>query len=52
MIYVFIKNNEKIFRLKRCAVLQVGQELLSMEKPISDRKQRVVLVKENNFHLF
>jgi hypothetical protein len=35
MIYVFIKNNERYFRLKRCKVLTNGsKELLSMEKPI------------------
>jgi hypothetical protein len=53
MIYVFIKNNEKIFPIeKMCKVLHVGQ-LLSMEsQSVSDRKQRVVLVKEkNNFIL-
>jgi hypothetical protein len=47
MIYVFIKNNEK-YRLKRCAkVSTFSKELLSMEsQSVSDRKQRVVLVKE------
>jgi hypothetical protein len=47
MIYVFIKN-KRYFRLKRCAKSpRWSKELLSMEsQSVSDRKQRVVLVKE------
>jgi hypothetical protein len=54
MIYTFIKNNEKIFPIERCAkVLQVGQRLLSMEKPVCFReKTKLNLLKQNNFHLF
>jgi hypothetical protein len=48
MIYVFIKNNEKIFPIERCAKFsKLVKGLLSMEsQSVSDRKQRVVLVKE------
>jgi putative transposase len=49
MIYVFIKNNEKIFPIeKMCKVLHVGQRSYYQWKSqsVSDRKQRVVLVKE------
>jgi hypothetical protein len=38
--------------LKRCAKFW-SKELLSMEsQSVSEGEQRVVLVKENNFHLF
>jgi putative transposase len=49
MIYTFIRNNEKIFPIeKMCKVLQVGQRSYFQWKSgsISDRKQRVELVKE------
>jgi hypothetical protein len=47
MIYVFIKNNEKIFPIeKMCKVLQVGRYYQWKSQSVSDRKQRVVLVKE------
>jgi hypothetical protein len=45
----FIKNNEKIFPIeKMCKVLQVGQRSYYQWKSqsVSDRKQRVVLVKK------
>ena len=51
MIYIFIQNNETIFPIeKMCEVLQVGQRSYYQWKSqcqcISDRKQRVELVKE------
>lgn len=49
MIYVFIKNNEKIFPIeKMCKVLQVGRRSYFQWKSqsVSDRKQMAVLVKE------
>jgi hypothetical protein len=49
MIYVSLKNNEKIFPIeKMCKVFQVGQRSYYQWKSqsVSDRKQRVVLVKE------
>jgi hypothetical protein len=49
---MFSLKTMKRYSIEKMCSITVGQELLSMEKPISDRKQRVVLVKENNFHLF
>ena len=49
MIYIFIKNNEKIFPIeKMCKVLQVSQRSYYQWKSgsVSDRKQRAELVKE------
>jgi uncharacterized protein (DUF2461 family) len=48
MIYVFIKNNERYFRLKRCAKFSRWSKEYYQWKSqsVSDRKQRVVLVKE------
>ena len=49
MIYIFIKNNEKIFPIeKMCKVLQAGQRRYYHWKSqsVSQRKQRVLLVKE------
>ena len=49
MIYVFIKNNERIFPIeKMCKVLQIGTRSYYQWKSqsVSDRKQRVILVKE------
>jgi hypothetical protein len=48
MIYVFIKNNEKIFPIEKMCKIQVGQRSYYQWKSqsVSDRKQRVVLVKE------
>jgi hypothetical protein len=49
MIYIFIRNNEKIFPIeKMCKVLQVGQRSYYQWKSgsVSDRKQRAELVKE------
>jgi len=49
MIYVFIKNNERIFPIeKMCKVLQVGRRSYFQWKSqsVSDRKQMAVLVKE------
>jgi hypothetical protein len=54
MIYVFIKNNEKIFPIeKMCKVLHVGQRSYYQWKSqsVSDRKQRVVLVEKTLFIL-
>jgi hypothetical protein len=42
-----LKTMKRYFRLKRCAKFSRSKELLSMEsQSVSDRKQRVVLVKE------
>jgi hypothetical protein len=47
MIYVFIKNNEKIFRLKRCAKFSTGQRVIINGKAnLFLIGNRVVLVKE------
>ena len=49
MIYIFIKDNEKIFPIeKMCKVLQVGSRSYYQWKSqsVSDRKQRVALVKQ------
>jgi transposase len=54
MIYVFIKKQWKdISDWKDVQSLQVGQRSYQWKsQSVSDRKQRVVLVKEKNFHLF
>jgi putative transposase len=49
MIYIFIRNKEKIFPIEKiCKVLQVGQRNYYQWKSqsFSERKQRAELVKE------
>jgi hypothetical protein len=44
---------KRYFRKDVQSITSRSKELLSMEsQSVSDEKQRVVLVKENNFHLF
>jgi hypothetical protein len=55
MIYTFIRNNEKIFPIKKmCKVVQVGQRSYYQWKSgaISDRKQKNVLVKEKIISIY
>jgi hypothetical protein len=55
MIYVFIKNNEKIFPIeKMCKVFQVGQRVIINGKAnlFLIGNKELCLLKKNNFHLF
>jgi transposase len=55
MIYVFIKNNEKYFRLKRCAKfskLVKGVIINGKANLFLIGNKELCLLKKNNFHLF